>query len=288
MYDSIEKILDVSKRMAMPFWKVVMLDDCNEEAITEEECFARMKKMYAEMKRANAAYDPQLKSTSRLIGGEAALLRKRIDSGEMIAGSFVSAVMEKALRVASNNACMKRIVAAPTAGSCGVLPAVLLTWQETRGENDDRMTEALFTAGGIGGVIGQRATLAGAQGGCQAEIGAASAMAAGALAYLDGGSGEEIADAAALALKNLLGLACDPVGGLVEVPCVKRNVIGAVNAVSSCDMARAGIVSKIPADEVIDAMKAIGNKMAPEIRETGIGGLAGTKTGRDFRNRHQS
>ena len=177
---------------------------------------------------------------------------------------------------------MHRIVAAPTAGSCGVLPAVLLTYQEEKHCSDEKMTEALYVAAGIGGVIGTRASLSGAEGGCQAEIGSASAMAAGALAYLEGGSEEEINHAAALALKGLLGLACDPVAGLVEVPCVKRNVIGSVNAVTSADMALAGIVSRIPPDEVIDAMRTIGAHMPLEVRETGIGGLAGTKRGQEI------
>ncbi len=147
------------------------------------------------------------------------------------------------------------------------------------------MVEALYVAAGIGGVIANRAFLAGAAGGCQAEIGSASAMAAGGVAYLLGGGADEIANAAALALKNLLGLACDPVAGLVEVPCVKRNVMGAVNAMTSADMTMAGIFSKIPPDEVIDAMRSIGRSMNEDIRETGKGGLAGTPTGVEIRDR---
>ena len=145
------------------------------------------------------------------------------------------------------------------------------------------MTEAMFVAAGIGGVIANRAFLAGASGGCQAEIGSASAMAAGAAAYLAGGDAKKIATAAALALKALLGLACDPVAGLVEVPCVKRNVIGSVNALTAADMAMAGIVSRIPPDEVIDAMKSIGICMPACLKETGTGGLAATPTGEKIR-----
>ena len=141
------------------------------------------------------------------------------------------------------------------------------------------MVEALYVAAGIGGVIASRAFLSGAAGGCQAEIGSASAMAAGGLTYLMGGNAEEISNASALALKNLLGLACDPVAGLVEVPCVKRNVIGAVNALTAADMTMAGIFSRIPPDEVIDAMRSVGRNMNEDIRETGKGGLAGTATG---------
>lgn len=206
-------------------------------------------------------------------------------AGTLLCGDFIGKVMEKALKTSESNACMKRIVAAPTAGSCGVVPAVLLSIQEERGFSDEKMIEALYVSAGIGGVIANRAFLSGAAGGCQAEIGSASAMAAGAVAYLLGGNACEISNAAALALKNLLGLACDPVAGLVEVPCVKRNVLGAVNAMTSADMTMAGIFSKIPPDEVIDAMRSIGRSMPEEIRETGKGGLAGTPTGLAIRER---
>ncbi|MCR5580967.1 MAG: L-serine ammonia-lyase, iron-sulfur-dependent, subunit alpha, partial [Pseudobutyrivibrio sp.] len=193
-------------------------------------------------------------------------------------------VMELALRVAEGNACMKRIVAAPTAGSCGVVPAVFIAAQEKLGLTDERMTEALFVAAGVGEVIAARASLAGAEGGCQAEIGAASSMAAAGLVYLKGGDGIMCANAAALALKNLLGLACDPVAGLVEVPCVKRNVCGAMNAVTSAELTMAGIESRIPADEVFDAMSSIGKSMSPNIKETGNGGVAATPTGERIKN----
>ena len=178
---------------------------------------------------------------------------------------------------------MKRIVAAPTAGSCGVLPAVLLSCEKKLDYGKDAIVKSLFVAAGIGQIIAQRASIAGAQGGCQAEIGAASAMAAGALTYLRGGSLDQIYQATALALKGLLGLVCDPVAGLVEVPCVKRNVIGAVNAVSSSDMAIAGICSFIPVDQVIDAMDEIGRNMPEQYRETSKGGLAVTPAGKNVR-----
>lgn len=205
--------------------------------------------------------------------------------GKLLCGDFIGKVMEKALKTSESNACMKRIVAAPTAGSCGVVPAVFLSFQEEKAYPEDKMVEALYVAAGIGGVIASRAFLAGAAGGCQAEIGSASAMAAGGVVYLLGGNAEEIANAAALALKNLLGLACDPVAGLVEVPCVKRNVMGAVNALTSADLTMAGIFSRIPPDEVIDAMRSIGRSMSEDIRETGKGGLAGTLTGIAIRER---
>ena len=180
---------------------------------------------------------------------------------------------------------MKRLVAAPTAGACGVVPAVFLSMQEKYHYTDEEMTKALYVASGIGGVIASRAFIAGAQGGCQAEIGSASAMAAGGAVQLRGGSVEAVAHAAAMALKNLLVLGCDPVAGLGEVPCVKRNVSGAVVALSAADMALAGVRSRIPPDEVIDAMREVGISMPACLRETGEGGLAATPEGIKMRDR---
>ena len=177
---------------------------------------------------------------------------------------------------------MRRIVAAPTAGACGVIPAVLLSYQELYHAEEDRMVEAMFTAAGIGNVIAMNAYIAGASGGCQAEIGSASAMAAGALCYLQGGTNGQIVSALSFALKNMLGLTCDPVMGLVEVPCVKRNSAGAVNAIAATQLAMAGIVSAISPDDVIDSMRRIGNAMSPSLKETGEGGLAATASAQKF------
>ena len=184
-----------------------------------------------------------------------------------------------ALQEGESNACMKRIVAAPTAGACGVLPAVLVPYFQKRCKDTDKILKAMYVAAGIGQIIATRSSISGAAGGCQAEIGAASSMAAGALVYLQGGDCTQIATAAAMAMKNLLGLVCDPVAGLVEVPCVKRNVIGTVNAMSAADMAMAGITSRIPPDQVMDAMKEVGDKMDASLRETALGGLAHTEEG---------
>ena len=279
MYKSLADICAESEQKGLNFWEIIQREDCMEENMTAEQSFTQMQKIYQAMKEADQKYDPALKSASGLVGTEGEKVRKRRMNGEMICGELISLVMEKALKITESNACMKRIVAAPTAGSCGVVPAVLLSIQEKKEYSDEQMTKALYVAGGIGGVIASRASLSGAEGGCQAEIGSASAMAAGALTYLLGGDAQCMIQAAALALKGLLGLACDPVAGLVEVPCVKRNVIGAVNAITSADMALAGICSKIPPDEVIDAMRSIGRSMSTDIRETGKGGLAGTPTG---------
>lgn len=284
MFDSVEEICKLEENSGVPFWKIVQQDDCKERAVSEEESFENMKRMYTAMKESALNYDKTVKSNSGLVGGEAGLLREYLDGGNALVGEFAGRVMELALRVAEGNACMKRIVAAPTAGSCGVVPAVFIATQEKLGLSDDKMTEALFVAAGFGEVIAARASLAGAEGGCQAEIGAASSMAAAGLVYLRGGSGRNSANAAALALKNLLGLACDPVAGLVEVPCVKRNVCGAMNAVTSAELTMAGIESRIPADEVFDAMSAVGKDMNPNIKETGKGGVAGTVTGQKIKD----
>jgi len=278
-FQSLMEIIEEAKGSGISFPEVVIEEDCKERQVERAESFERMKGMYLAMKHADQSYDPQLKSASGLVGGAGSLMEDRIRAGESLCGDFIGEVMVKALRMGESNACMKRIVAAPTAGSCGVLPAVLLTMEVQMGYTEKQMTEAMYVAAGIGEVIAARAFLAGAAGGCQAEIGSASAMAAGAAAYLKGADADTICHATALALKNLLGLACDPVAGLVEVPCVKRNVIGAVNALTSADMALAGIRSVIPPDEVIDAMRTIGLSLPAAIRETGEGGLAATPTG---------
>jgi L-serine dehydratase len=284
MFDSIEDICKIEEESHIPFWKIVQEDDCKERAVSVEESFQAMKAMYTAMKESALNYDSHIRSNSGLVGGEAGLLRKYLDEGQPLVGEFTGRVMELALRVAEGNACMKRIVAAPTAGSCGVVPAVFIAAQEKLGLSDEKMTEALFVTAGVGAVIAKRASLAGAESGCQAEIGSASAMAAAGLVYLKGGTGRQSANAASLALKNLLGLACDPVAGLVEVPCVKRNVCGAMNAVTSAELTMAGIESRIPADEVFDAMSAIGKNMNPNIKETGTGGVAATPTGLKIAN----
>lgn len=279
MYQSFQEIITIEKNTGKSFWEIVRDDDCKEMEITPDEAFRRMQDMYEAMRDADASYDPSLSSSSGLVGKDGAKLAAARQAGDMLCGPFLGLVMEKAVKMGESNACMKRIVAAPTAGSCGVIPAVFLSLEQEKGFPAEQMAKALYVSAGIGGIIAQRASVSGAAGGCQAEIGAASAMAAGGVAFLLGGDGETISHAAALAMKNLLGLACDPVAGLVEVPCVKRNVIGAVNALTSADLANAGIRSKIPPDEVFDAMRSIGRLLPDDLRETGTGGLAATPTG---------
>ena len=284
-FRSLEEIVKKCDEMQSPFWEVVLKEDMEERMVTAAESMAKMELLYQAMKNADMAYDENLKSASHLVGGDGARMNRAILENRTLSGPFIGEVIAKALKMGESNACMKKIVAAPTAGSCGVIPAVLLGYEEKYHASMQQMIEAMYVASGIGEVIAARAFLAGAAGGCQAEIGSASAMAAGALAYLNGGDPESISHAAAMSLKNLLGLVCDTVGGLVEVPCVKRNVVGAVNAIASADMAVAGIRSQIPPDEVIDAMRDIGEALPRSLRETGEGGLAATPTGQDIMNR---
>jgi L-serine dehydratase len=196
-----------------------------------------------------------------------------------LSGDFCSRAMARAVAVAECNAGMGRIVAAPTAGSCGILPAAILTAEEIFGIAEDSLVMALFTAGAFGMVIVKNATIAGADGGCQAECGSAAAMAAAALVELRGGVPAQAAEACAIAIKNQLGLVCDPVAGLVEVPCIKRNAGGVMCAIAAADMALAGIKSVIPVDEVIQAMREVGAALPESLRETAQGGLAATPSG---------
>lgn len=279
MYDSLEKIAEQAEKRDLKFWQVVLEDDCLERGITKEQSMEQIKQMYALMKKADQEYDAGLSSESGLVGGEGGKMEKAREGQNLLCGNFIGLVMEKALKMGESNACMRRIVAAPTAGSCGVVPAVLLSMEQERKIPIEEMIQALYVAAGVGGVIANRAFIAGAAGGCQAEIGTASAMAAGAAVSLMGGDAYAISHGAALALKNLMGLVCDPVAGLVEVPCVKRNSLGAVNALVCADEVLAGIRSRIPPDEVIDAMRAVGKSMPENLKETGTGGIAATPKG---------
>ena len=284
-YQSMEEACIRCEKENIPFWKAVQIEDADERGVSVEDSWKQMESMWQSMKDNLDAYEPDLVSTSGLVGTEGGLMDAYGQAGNTLCGGFMAKVMSNALKMGCNNACMKRIVAAPTAGACGVLPAVLVTYYKEYQVPEDTMVEAMYVAAGLGQIIANRAYLAGASGGCQAEIGAASAMAAGALVFLQGGDEEQISHGAAMALKNLLGLVCDPVAGLVEVPCVKRNVIGAVNALSSADMALAGITSRIPPDQVIDAMKEVGESMHVSLRETGEGGVANTPEARKIKEK---
>lgn len=284
-FHSLEEIQKSCWEKNVPFWRAVLLEDMADRSVTETESMQSMQQMWTAMKSASEQYDGTQVSASGLVGKMGAQMEEYRQSKEPLCGPFVSKVIARALEMGESNACMKRIVAAPTAGACGVLPAVLVPLYEENKASEEEIVHALYTAAGIGQVIASRAFIAGAAGGCQAEIGAASAMASGSLVSLQGGNVSQIMHGAAMALKNLLGLVCDPVAGLVEVPCVKRNVIGAVNALSSADMALAGITSRIPPDQVIDAMKEVGESMHVSLRETGEGGVANTPEARKIREK---
>lgn len=278
-FKSLSEIVEKAKTAKKEFWQIIIKDDMKEQGTSFEVSFAKMKDMYLAMKNADKNYDPALRSASGLSGGDGAKLEEFKKQKNRLLGDFMTEVMEKAVKMGESNACMKRIVAAPTAGSCGIIPAVLLTYEKQCNVSEEKIVQALFVAAGIGEVIAQNACISGAQGGCQAEIGSSSAMAAGALTSLDGGTNDDILNSVALALKSMLGLTCDPVAGLVEVPCIKRNVSGAVNAVVASQMTKAGVKSAIPADEVIDSMGRIGKLIPACLRETGEDGLAATPTG---------
>ena len=274
-FSSIEGLLTAAH--TRPVWEAVLEDDCADRGVDRQKSLSQMSALWAAMSPPVTEYDPAARSHSGLTGGAGALLE---GAGSGLCPPFLRQVMAAALKTGECNACMKRIVAAPTAGSSGVLPAVLLPLQARDGLADEQMIQALYVAAGFGQVIATRASISGAEGGCQAEVGSASAMAAAALVHLMGGTGEQMANACALALANTLGLVCDPVAGLVEVPCVTRNVMGAMNALSCAELALSGVKSAIPCDEVIDAMRSVGEALPASLRETGGGGLAATPTGR--------
>lgn len=276
--DSMQEIFEKMQEGQKPFWKVVQDTDVEERQVSPEASFEKMRMTWKAMLETVDTYRGDLRSLSGLVGGDGQRMAEFAASGKALAGDYLSQVITLALCTAESNACMRKIVAAPTAGACGVLPAVLIPLYR-QGVPEEEIVQGLYVAAGIGAVIAYRACIADASGGCQAEIGSASAMAAGTLTAIRGGSAEQIGHATAMALKNLMGLVCDPVAGLVEVPCVKRNVVGAVNAASCADMALAGIESRIPVDQVIDCMGDVGHRMPEEFRETALGGLAATPMG---------
>ena len=277
-YQAFEQVLQKCHTEEKEFWQVILEDDMAERNVSLQESMEHMRATWDAMLLAAVTYEGDLKSSSGLVGGDGRRMEEYAHNTceESLCGEYMDDCIAGALQMGESNACMKRIVAAPTAGACGVLPAVLVPYFQKRCRDTDKI---MYVAAGIGQIIATRSSISGAAGGCQAEIGSASSMAAGALTYLQGGNCEQIATAAAMAMKNLLGLVCDPVAGLVEVPCVKRNVIGTVNAMACADMAMAVITSRIPPDQVMDAMKEVGDKMDASLRETALGGLARTEEG---------
>jgi L-serine dehydratase len=279
-YDSIRELTDAAGEKGVKICRLVLADQAEAMEQSGEELYERMRESFLVMRRAvETGQGEGLRSMSGLTGGEGFRMKRYAENGGGLCGPFLSGAVSRAMAVAGCNAAMGRIVAAPTAGSCGILPGCLVSLYEERGFSERDVVMAMFTAGAFGMVLAARASIAGAQGGCQAECGSAAAMTAAALTELMGGTPEQCADACAIAVASQLGLVCDPVAGLVEIPCIKRNVSGLMIAFSSADLALAGVRPKIPADECIDAMRAVGEALPAALKETAEGGLAATPTG---------
>ncbi len=279
-YDSIEKLVLEAEEKGVTISRLVLEDQAQAMEITPEKLYEEMKERFAIMKESvQEGLKKDQRSKSGLTGGEGYQMMRYARENGGLSGALMTKAIARALAVAGCNASMGRIVAAPTAGSCGILPGCLVSLAEDRGFSEEDIILSMFTAGAFGMVIAGRASISGAQGGCQAECGSAAAMAAAAVTEVMGGSPSQCADAIAIAIANQLGLVCDPVAGLVEIPCIKRNVSGLMIAFSSADLALAGIGSKIPADECLDAMHQVGESLPSALKETAKGGLASTPTG---------
>lgn len=279
-FDTVAELIEIAEKNNISLAQVVINKEKEINEKTEEEVREQMRKTLQVMKESSQkGLEEDIKSMSGLTGGDAKLVENARKEGKTVMGDLFSKVLARTLAVSELNASMGKIVACPTAGSCGILPGSLLTLAAEKNCSEEEIIDALFVASGFGIVIAKQASVSGAEGGCQAECGSASGMAAAAITYLYGGNNEAVASAAAISLKNLMGLVCDPVAGLVEVPCIKRNAIGSSNAVTSAEMALAGVRSVIPVDEVIAAMKKVGDALPDSLKETSQGGLAVTPTG---------
>lgn len=290
MYNTLAELLALASQRRVPLWRIILEDEMALTGSTPEEIFQRLDQRYSVMcHSAQQAITGHLPQPSGLIAGIAGRQNDYSSTTGTICGSFINRLMARALSSSEVNASLGKICAAPTAGACGILPAVLISVGEQRHSDRRQILEALLTASGIGAIVTRNATVSGAEGGCQAECGVAAAMAAAAAVYLAGGSNEMAIDAICFVLMNVMGLVCDPVAGLVQVPCAQRNASQSVNAVLSADLALGGMVSPIPADEVIEAMSKVGKMMPMELRETALGGLAGTPTAKAiYRRIYQS
>ena len=287
MYASIEELVSDATIKNLPISELVIQAECNDMNVSRNDVWRKMKHNLDTMRLAvsRGAHGIGVHSKTGLTGGDAVKIKDYRKSHKTLSGDMIMSAVQSAIATNEVNAAMGVICATPTAGSSGTLPGVLFTLEKRLGLDEEQMVRFLFTAGGFGMVIANNACIAGATGGCQAEVGSASGMGAAAAVEVAGGTPKQSANAMAIAISNLLGLVCDPIAGLVEVPCINRNAIGSSNALISADMARAGCESMIPADEVISAMDKVGKNMPESLRETGIGGLAGTPTGQEIRMR---
>lgn len=285
-YESIEELVMQAEKKNVKISELVIEDQAFAMEKDELEVYEKMELAFqVMMESVKTGLDKNLKSTSGLTGGEGYLMNEYAQGKESLCGEFMGKAIARSLAAAGCNASMGRIVAAPTAGSCGILPGCLVSLYEDKGYDEKAIVMSMFTASAFGMVIAKKASIAGAQGGCQAECGSAAAMAAAALVELRGGSPRQCADALAIAISSQMGLVCDPVAGLVEIPCIKRNASGLMIAFSSADMVLAGIDAKIPADECLDAMKEVGDVLPLSLKETAAGGLAATPTGKKLRDK---
>lgn len=287
MYASIEELVSDATIKNLPISELVIQAGCNDMNVSRNDVWRKMKHNLDTMRLAvsRGAHGIGVHSKTGLTGGDAVKIKDYRKSHKTLSGDMIMSAVQSAIATNEVNAAMGVICATPTAGSSGTLPGVLFTLEKRLGLDEEQMVRFLFTAGGFGMVIANNACIAGATGGCQAEVGSASGMGAAAAVEVAGGTPKQSANAMAIAISNLLGLVCDPIAGLVEVPCINRNAIGSSNALISADMALAGCESMIPADEVISAMDKVGKNMPESLRETGIGGLAGTPTGQEIRMR---
>ncbi len=280
-YGTQAEIAGIATEKGLSMSKIALLHEAEREETDPAEIQKRMKQSLDVMKtNIQSGIASSLPSIGGLIGKNAAKMSRYLENRRTFGGPVLSRAVAYALAVTEENARMKRIVACPTAGASGVVPGCLIAAGEVFGYGEDKLIEGLFNASAIGIIIANNSSISGAEGGCQAEVGAASAMAASALTEMAGGDVAACFHAASIALKNTLGLVCDPVAGLVEVPCSKRNALGVANAIAAADMAGAGIESVIPFDEVVHAMKEVGNALPAALKETAKGGIAASKTAR--------
>ena len=287
MYVSIEELVSDATSKNLPISELVIQAECKDMNVSRNDVWRKMKHNLDTMRLAvsRGAHGIGVYSKTGLTGGNAVKIKDYRKSRKTLSGDMIMSAVQSAIATNEVNAAMGVVCATPTAGSSGTLPGVLFTLEKRLELDEEQLVRFLFTAGGFGMVIANNACIAGATGGCQAEVGSASGMGAAAAVEVAGGTPKQSANAMAIAISDLLGLVCDPIAGLVEVPCINRNAIGASNALISADMALAGCESMIPADEVISAMDKVGKNMPESLRETGIGGLAGTPTGQEIRMR---
>lgn len=282
MFRNVAELVELANSQHTKISEIMIEQEISVTGRSREEIIAFMDRNLTVMEEAVERGIKGVKSHSGLTGNDAVLMQKYIEKGNFLSGETVLNAVSMAVATNEVNAAMGTICATPTAGSAGVVPGTLFAIQKKLNPTREQMVSFLFTAGAFGIVVANNASISGAAGGCQAEVGSAAGMAAAAIVEMAGGTAQQCAEAMAITLKNMLGLICDPVAGLVEVPCVKRNAMGAANAMVAADMALAGIKSRIPCDEVIDAMHRIGQSMPTALKETGEGGLAATPTGREL------